>query len=269
MIRYAILAPTDQDGLAALGSAGFDGVSADAGQQWPETGALPLAAGLHGLSLCARSLAEEKAALQPTLDRLAAMGTQLCAVAETSNASFADDSAPLANSPVLDEADWPRYGADLEALSEFAARQGITLAYQHRVGTIVETPGEIEKLAQATGPATRLLFDTGQCYFGGGNPAQVLGSLMGRVAHIHIRNLRTMVMGMGMAEGISYPEALRRGVFTQPGDFEGGVELEPVLSIAAVHGYDGWLVLGGEASPTDGLAALKRAVRAVGLDDPR
>ncbi len=259
MIRYGILAPAPPD------TPGFAGIGADYRAETPETATLPLAAGWHGLNLLTRSLAEEKTALQPVLDRLKAAGAPVCAVAEISNATFADDTARLADSPRLEPDDWPRYGAELEALATFAAAQGITLAYQHRVGSIVETPGEIEQLMAHSGPATRLLFDTGQCYFGGGNPAQVLGPLMPRVAHIHIRNLRPMVMGQGMAEGISYPEALRRGVFTQPGDFEGGVELEPVLSIAAVHGYTGWLMLGPEGDPAAGLAALQRAARAVGL----
>ncbi len=265
MIRYGILSPAPENAAES----GFEGVGADesSADESPATpGALPLASGWHGLNLLTRSLSEEKTALQSKLDRLKAASVPLCAICETSNATFARDNARLADSPHLAAEDWPRYGADLEALSAFAAAQGITLAYQHRVGTIVETPGEITQLLDATGPATKLLFDTGQCYFGGGNPAQVLGPVMARVAHMHIRNLRTMVMGMGMAEGISYPESLRRGIFTQPGDFEGGVELEPILSIAAVHGYDGWLMLGPDGNPAEGLAALKRAARAVGLD---
>ena len=42
---------------------------------------------------------------------------------------------------------------------------------------------------------------------------------------------------------------MRRGVFTVPGDPEGASTFEPVLKIAAEHGYSGWLVIEAEQDP--------------------
>ena len=38
-------------------------------------------------------------------------------------------------------------------------------------------------------------------------------------------------------QGLSFLEGVRRGVFTVPGDTEGGVDFAPVLEVAADHGY--------------------------------
>jgi inosose dehydratase len=75
--------------------------------------------------------------------------------------------------------------------------------------------------------------------------------------------------------GLSFLEGVRRGVFTVPGDPEGGVRFAPVLRTAAAHGYTGWLVIEAEqdAAVRDpvtyqsmGLKALKAMARDARLD---
>ena len=75
-------------------------------------------------------------------------------------------------------------------------------------------------------------------------------------------------------KGLSFLEGVRRGVFTVPGDPEGEVEFEPILKIAAEHGYDGWLVIEAEQDPdrydpvryqSMGLKALKEMAGKAGL----
>ena len=59
-----------------------------------------------------------------------------------------------------------------------------------------------------------------------------------------------------------------------PGDPEGGIAFEPVLSVLAKKGYDGWLVIEAEQDPLKadpvkyqsmGLKALRQAAHASGL----
>lgn len=50
-------------------------------------------------------------------------------------------------------------------------------------------------------------------------------------------------------EVLFFLEGVRRGVFTVPGDSEGGVGFEPVLKIAAAYDYSGWLVIEAEQDP--------------------
>jgi inosose dehydratase len=269
--------------LREAGSIGFDGI--EKGHKMPsEAGALRAAlaphglrfvSGWHSLNLLAHSVEDEKRAIQPHVDLLKAMGCTVCIACETSNAIHGHDDRALVDGPELHPDEWAAFGAAVEAIAEFTAAQGLTLVYHHHMGTIVESPHEIDHFMAATGPATRLLLDTGHCFFGGGDPAELARRYMGRVAHIHAKNVRPAVMADVEAEHLSFLEGVRRGVFTVPGDPEGGVDFAPVLQIAAEHGYSGWIVIEAEQDPavrnpleyqSMGLEALKRMAREAGLD---
>ncbi len=251
--------PTTPEGIAAeLGARGLRYVS-----------------GWHSTNLLVNTLDQEKAAMQPYLDLLRAVGSKVIIVCETSNAVHGADDTPVNAKPVLPPADWPVFGAGIEALAQFAQAQGITLVYHHHMGTIVERPEEIDLLMAHTGPATHLLFDTGHCYYGGGEPASVARKHAARIAHIHAKNVRPDVMAAVRNGNLSFLEGVRRGSFTVPGDPEGAVDFAPILCIAAEAGYQGWLVIEAEQDPavrnplhyqTMGLAALKQMARDAGLD---
>lgn len=269
--------------LREAGEIGFDGI--EKGHKMPtEPEALKAALAPHGLqfisgwyslNLLAHSVEDEKKAIQPHLDLLKAMGCTVCIVCETSNAIHGADDVAVNNKPDLPEDKWDSFGADVEAIATHCADQGITLVYHHHMGTIVETPAEIDRFMAVTGPATKLLFDTGHCYFGGGDPAEVLARHMSRVAHIHAKNIRADVMAQVRDQGLSFLEGVRRGVFTVPGDPDGCVDFAPVLRLAAEQDYCGWLVIEAEQDPDQrnpfeyqsmGLKALKHMTREAGLD---
>lgn len=272
-----------QQCLREAGDIGFDGI--EKGHKMPTDPAalqavldlhgLTFISGWHSLNLLAHSVADEKRAIQPHLDLLKAMRCQVCIVCETSNAIHGADEVALSQRPKLADDQWQRFGSDVEAVAQYCTEQGITLVYHHHMGTIVETPDEIDRFMQVTGPATRLLFDTGHCYFGGGDPAQVLARHMDRVAHLHAKNVRPDVMEQVRKQGLSFLDGVRRGVFTVPGDAEGDVQFDAVLSVAAAHGYAGWLVIEAEQDPalrnpfeyqSMGLKALREIAHAAGLD---
>ncbi len=79
--------------------------------------------------------------------------------------------AALGDRPVLASEDWPAFGAAVEEIAQYCAAQGLTLAYHHHMGTVVETRAEIDALMAAAGPATRLLLDTGHASFAGADAA--------------------------------------------------------------------------------------------------
>lgn len=262
---------------------GFDGI--EKGHKMPSDGAalkaklaefgLVFVSGWHSLNLLTQSVEAEKAAIQPHLDMLKANGCTVCIVCECSNAIHGDDTkAVLRDRPVLADGEWAEFGAKLEAVAAYCETQGIHLVYHHHMGTIVESEAEIDRLMAETGPATKLLLDTGHAYFGGANPAALARRHMGRVCHIHAKNVRPAVAREVETEDLSFLEGVRRGVFTVPGDPEGGVDFLPVLEIAAEHGYDGWLVIEAEQDPLKrnpfeyqsmGLKALKGLAAEAGL----
>lgn len=262
---------------------GFDGI--EKGHKFPQDPAglkavleprgLRYVSGWHSLNLLTQSIEDEKAAMQPALDLLKAMGSKVIIVCETSNAIHGNDAVAVNDRPRLADADWAQFGAGVEALAEHAATQGIALVYHHHMGTIVESEDEIDKLMAHTGPHAKLLLDTGHCLFGGGNPERVAKNHMHRVGHIHAKNIRPVIARQVRDENLSFLEGVRRGVFTVPGDAEGGVEFAPVLRIAAEHGYQGWLVIEAEQDPdvrnpfeyqSLGLTSLKAMAREAGLD---
>ena len=262
---------------------GFDGI--ENGHRWPQNDpealrsllagyGLKFISGWHSLNLLAHSVEEEKRAIQPHLDKLKHNGCKVAIVCETSN-SVQGLAQPLSTRPVLDAAGMRDFGAKVETIAQYCADQGIDLVYHHHMGTVVQSPEDIDAFMAATGPATKLLFDAGHCYFGGGNPAKVLAMHIGRVRHFHAKNVRPVVRARVEAEGLSFMDGVRAGVFTVPGDQEGAVDFRPLLQILAESAYDGWIVIEAEQDPavrnpllyqTLGLATLKRLSREVGLD---
>ena len=276
--------PTEQI-LREAGQIGFDGI--ENGHRWPDDPEqLKQALGAHGLKfisgwysteLLVRSVEDEIAAVQHHLAKLRHNGCKVCIVAETSNAIHGNDSLSLANTPKLDDAAMRAFGARMEAFAVYLASQGVDLVYHHHMGTVVETPGDIDRFMAATGPATKLLFDTGHFFFGAGGeqPAAMLAKHVGRVRHFHAKNIRPAVMAEVRTNGLSFLEGVRRGVFTVPGDPEGGVDFEACLRVLAGAGYQGWLVIEAEQDPdvrnpfeyqSMGLKALKGFAVAAGLD---
>ena len=262
---------------------GFDGI--EKGHKFPQEAAalkavleprrLRYVSGWHSLNLLVNSVEEEKKAIQPALDLLKAMGSKVIIVCETSNAIHGDNDKPLSERPVLEEARWEDFGAGVEALAEFAAAQGIALVYHHHMGTVVQSEDEIDLLMQHTGPYTKLLLDTGHCLFGGGDPERVAKKHMGRVGHIHAKNVRPAIATEVRDQSLSFLEGVRRGVFTVPGDAEGGVDFTPVLKVAADKAYQGWLGIEAEQDPevrnpyqyqSLGLKSLKSFAHEAGLD---
>ena len=269
--------------LTQAGAIGFDGI--ENGHKFP-TEPTALAAvlkphrlrfisGWHSLNLLAHSVDAEKRAIEPQLAKLKAMGSGVCIVCETSNAVHGNNAVAVKDRPRLRPHEWRGFGQAVEAIAEYCASFGIKLVYHHHMGTIVESEADIDRLLAETGPHTRLLLDTGHIFFGGGDPTAIARRHMGRVSHIHAKNVRPAIMRHVHEQGLSFLEGVRRGVFTVPGDPEGGVDFPPVLKIAAEHGYEGWLVIEAEQDPAArdpvyyqsmGLKALKAYARDAGLD---
>jgi inosose dehydratase len=269
--------------LSEAGRIGFDGI--EKGHKMPNEGpALKAALGAHGLrvvggwystNLLVRSVAEEKRAAQAHLDMVRDAGGTVFIVAETSNCIHGNDAIPLADTPVISPDEMKRFGAAMESFAEWIAAEGLPLVYHHHMGTCVETEAEIDAFMAATGPATGLLLDTGHAFFAGADPLALARRYMPRVGHIHCKNVRPAIKARVEAERLSFLAGVRAGVFTVPGDPEGGVDFAPVLRVAAEHGYDGWLVIEAEQDPavrepykyqSMGLTALRGYAREAGLD---
>ncbi|WP_319520302.1 myo-inosose-2 dehydratase [uncultured Martelella sp.] len=268
--------------LSETAAIGFDGI--EKGHKFPtdpealsavlNAHGLKFVSGWHSLNLLVHSVEDEKAAIRPHLDLLKSQGSKVCIVCETSNAIHGNDAVALGNRPVLDDDAWEDFARKLDAIAAYCAEDGIALVYHHHMGTIVQSEEEIGRLMALTGADVHLLLDTGHAAFGGGDPVALARRHMGRVAHIHAKNVRGAIMRQVADEGLSFLEGVRRGVFTVPGDDEGIVDFVSVLKVAAEHGYSGWIVIEAEQDPavrnpfryqSMGLKALKAAALEAGL----
>lgn len=273
---------TLDDCLTDCREIGFDGI--EKGHLMPDDGtALKARLGEYGLrfvgawhstNLLVNDIEVEKAALMRTIEMIRAAGGSHINACECSNTIHGNDAIPLADRPVMTDAEWTRFSEGYEALSALAAEQGVAMGYHHHMGSIIQSPDDIDRFMAMAGPATRLLLDTGHCLFGGGDPAEMARKYMGRVTHIHTKNIRPEIMAQVRDEGLSFLEGVRRGVFTVPGDPEGAVDFAPVLSEAAKAGYQGWLVIEAEQDSAVrdprryqgmGLTALRTMAAEVGL----
>ncbi len=210
--------------LSQAAEIGFDGI--ENGHKFPTDPAelaqtlaphgLKFVSAWYSLHLLTRSAETEIEAIGEHLARLKAMGSPVLIACETSNAIHGNDGVAVNDRPRLDRDRFAAFCADLEKVAAHCAAEGVPLVYHHHMGTIVESEEEIDALMELTGPATRLLLDTGHAYFGGGDPARLAEKHMGRVSHIHAKNVRPDVMAEVRGEGLSFLEGVRRGVFTVP-----------------------------------------------------
>ncbi len=274
---------TLDDCLSDCRAIGFDGI--EKGHKMPDDGAalkaalgaygLRFAAGWFSTNLLVNDIDTEKARLKDWIDFTRAAGGDHINACECSNTVHGNDGIAVNDRPVMTDAEWDRFSQGYEALSKFAHDRGVKMGYHHHMGTIIESAEDIDRFMAMAGPHTRLLLDTGHCTFGGADPAEVARRHMGRVTHIHAKNVRPDIAREVRDKGLSFLEGVRRGAFTVPGDPEGCVAFEPVLEIAAEHGYQGWLVIEAEQDSAVrnpfhyqdmGLRALRRMAREVGLD---
>ncbi len=240
--------------LAEARLAGFAGV--ELGNKFPRNAdalrpilarhGLALASGWYGSRLLERDVDAEMAAAEPHIALLAAMGCTAMVHAEVSRAVHGERATPLARRPVLSDADWALLAPRLDEMARRVAARGLTLAYHHHMGTVVETAAEVDRLMAMT-RYVGLLLDTGHLTVAGGDPLAAARRHAGRIAHVHCKDVRLAVMQAARRDGLSFLDAVLQGMFTVPGD--GGVDFAPVFAALAEGGYAGWLVVEAEQDP--------------------
>lgn len=169
--------------------------------------------------------------------------------------------------PGLTEAGWRRTVELLATVSEEVRAAGARIAFHPHAGTYVETPEEIERLAESI-PADvlPLCLDVGHYLVGGGDPVAALGRFGERVTHVHLKDVDGDVLAAlrtGTVGG--FGRAIRRRLFTELGS--GVLDLDGVLAALAGRDYDGWLMIEQDSGwpPPAESAAIGRRVLAAAL----
>ncbi|MBV9111434.1 MAG: myo-inosose-2 dehydratase [Hyphomicrobiales bacterium] len=239
--------------LAEAKAAGFEGM--ELGNKFPrEAGKLKPILEAHGLALVSgwystflieRDLDAELEAVQAHGRLLKAMGCRVLIVAECTRTVHGDKDASLSRRPVMNENEWARFTPRLTHFAEKLRELPLTLVYHHHMGTVVQSGAEIDRLMAETGPAVKLLLDTGHAVWGGADPAALARRHRDRIAHVHTKDVRKNVMVRAAREDWSFLDSVVEGVYTVPG--EGMIDFAAVFRELGT--YSGWVVVEAEQDP--------------------
>jgi inosose dehydratase len=237
---------------AAIGYQGFE-----LGNKFPrESAALRAVLEPHGLALVSgwysgqlarRPVDEEIAAAGSHLALLAEGGANVMVYGEVAD-SIQGADVPLYKRPrFVRAAQWREYGERVSAFARYTQDQGVRLAYHHHMSAYVETPADVDRLMDNVGDAVGLLFDSGHMTFAGGDAVTMLQKYVGRVCHVHCKDVRPDVIRLARNRNWSFLESVVNGAFTVPGD--GAVDFRALIEILRRNGYRGWLVVEAEQDP--------------------
>ena len=260
-------------------SAGFTGM--ETGRRFPMDAAeLQPVLDAQGMGVCGGwfsgllldgDLAAEKDRIAQQMDLFKAVGAPCIVYGETARSVQGEIATPLAQKPVLDDAEMTAYGHKMTAFAEWCAEQGMPIAYHHHMAAVVETEAELVRFMAATGDAVQLLYDTGHLAFAGGDIFRAIDNHHARISHVHTKDIRQSVVDGLDRTKESFLDAVIKGAFTVPGD--GSLDFALVAKALADHGYEGWFVVEAEQDPKTnppkkmaqvGRAELNRVLSAAG-----
>jgi inosose dehydratase len=120
------------------------------------------------------------------------------------------------------EGDYDRLGEALDAVVGIAEEHRLSACYHPHLTTIVESPGEVEKIFARS----RIGFcpDTAHLAAGGGDPAALIRRYPDRIRHVHLKDLHTATT-----------------TFLPLG--QGDIDFTDVLDAIREVGYDSWLIV--------------------------
>jgi inosose dehydratase len=204
--------------------------------------------------------------LQQQIEFMDNFDSDIIVVAELGGAVHQQPIDPIANRPILTDAQWKLLTDGLNELGKRANAAGKVLCYHPHVGTGVATVADIDRLMENTDPAyVHLLLDTGHISYAMARedsavgifaePLEVAKKYKDRIKHVHMKNIREDKLTNAVSSGESFLNAIRSGVFTVPGDLAtGAIDFEPILQELANVNYKGWLMVEAEQDPNTTMA---------------
>lgn len=239
--------------VAEAAAAGFAGL--EIGRKFPldpdvcraalgAAGLVPVT-GWYSGELARRSVDEEWEAARPFVDRLLALGCDRLVYGECGHGPAGGSAARLTDAIPYGVA--APYAGKVEAFAERLAGRGLALVYHPHVMQAVDSDDRIDRLMELTGPAVRLLLDTGHVAMWGGDWRALAERWWPRIGHLHLKDVDAAILAGLDPRTDSFDDAVRRGLFTVPGC--GSLDFRPIAELVARRGFDGWCVVEAERDP--------------------
>lgn len=209
---------------------------------------LSLVSGWYSSSLLLRSAEEEIEAIKPHLELLKSLGTTIVVFCEVTRCVHGERATPLSHSPRMSEEEWKTFIPRLNQVADYCLEQGVQIAYHYHLGTVVETPDEIERLMAESAPSVGLLLDTGHLVAAGGDPVELQKKYAARINHVHCKDIRKDILADVRNRDLSFLDGVLNGMFTVPGD--GYIDYTVLFEGLRESDYTGWLVVEAEQDPS-------------------
>src|ERR1700686_3531721 len=165
---------------------------------------LELVSGWYSGQLARRSAEEEIRAVGPHLELLADNGAKVMVYGEVAD-SIQGTSSPLYKRPrFFHREQWRDYADKVSALARHTLAHGVRLAYHHHMGAYVETPADVDRLMALVGDGVGLPFASGHMTFAGGDAVAMLAKHVGRVCHVHCKDVRPQVLKLARNRNWSF-----------------------------------------------------------------
>jgi inosose dehydratase len=244
--------------VSEMALAGFTG--SEVGNKYPKDPAvLKKALDLRGMQICnqwfssfllTKPFEEVEKEARAQLEFLRAMGSKIIGFSEQSYSVQGKLDTPIfGHKYVMNDEEWARLLDGLNRLGKIALEEyGIALTYHHHMGTVIQTEEETDRFLAGTDPRyVNLLYDTGHFAFAGFDPLAMVKKYVGRIKHVHLKDVRPEVLERVHKEDMSFLAAVRAGAFTVPGD--GCIDFEPIFKVLEEAGYEGWMLVEAEQDP--------------------
>ncbi|WP_159452234.1 myo-inosose-2 dehydratase [Singulisphaera sp. GP187] len=156
----------------------------------------------------------------------------------------------LEDRPIFNEPQWYLLTIGLNEAGRLAREEGMQLSFHPHVGTGVQNRQEIDRLFDETdADLVGLCLDTAHAKFAHVDPIRLALDYAERITHVHLKDVRPRVLEKAVPGRYSFYRAIREGIFTVPGDPEGGIDFRPIFDALRRRNYQGWMVVEAEQDP--------------------
>ena len=134
-----------------------------------------------------------------------------------------------------------QFETNMNRAGRIALDAGVKLAYHPHVGTVIESPAEVEWLLDNSDPEALFLGpDTGHLRWGGTNVEEFFDSQAHRIVGVHAKDVDADVVQVAAANEWEYGVCERNGVFTEIG--RGCIDFSSLFSSLDRASFAGWVI---------------------------
>jgi inosose dehydratase len=156
----------------------------------------------------------------------------------------------------LSDGEMRQFAATLAEVCEAARERGVTCCFHNHVGTVIETRAELERLLALIDPGLLALGpDTGHLAWAGDDPVAFCRDYAARIKTLHVKDIDAGVAAEGRALGWDYRTCVAHGVWTELG--EGQIDFGAIFDSLKRAGFSGWAIV--ETDVTQKASAFESA----------